>query len=103
MPKWADWLILQVRYNAQHTHIDSVRIAPGLDTGLGAMETWARLKAVQTIQAGRTVYTAPPSKTELGKVDKGAKVEVVLIDNQQFIKTVRDNTKRDNLGELPEF
>lgn len=61
------------------------------------------MKVIQTIQANQTVMTAPPSSTEPGKIVRGAKVEVVEIGNDLFIKTVRDNTKRDNLGELPEF
>jgi hypothetical protein len=103
MAKWADWLILRVRYNPAHTHIDSVEVVPDLGETFGPRQVWTRLQVIQTIQAGQTVITAPPSTTKPGSVDKGANVEVVPIGDDLFIKTVRDNTKRDNLGELPEF
>lgn len=103
MAKWADWLILRVRYNAEHTHIVQVEVAEDLDTTLGPKQVWTRMQVIQTIQAGKVVYTAPPSPTKPGSVVKGAKVEVVRIGTDLFIKTVPDSTKRDNLGELPEF
>lgn len=40
--KWADWLILRVRYNEQHTHIDSVEVAPDLGDTYGQRQVWKR-------------------------------------------------------------
>lgn len=42
-------------------------------------------------------------KDSSGKWAKGATVITVTIDSQEFIKTRRDNTKRDNLDNLPMF
>ena len=103
MAKWADWLILRVRYNAEHTHIVQVEVAEDSDTSHGPKQVWTRQQVIQTIQAGKVVYTAPPSPKDPTKVVKGAKVEVVQIGSDLFIKTVPDYTKRDNLGSLPEF
>jgi uncharacterized protein DUF3892 len=104
MAKWADWLILRVRYNAAHTHIDSVEITEDLGDTYGQKQFWTRSKVIQTIQVDKKiVFTAPPDPKDPAKVVKGAKVEVVPIGNDLFIKTVPDSTKRDNLGSLPEF
>jgi hypothetical protein len=89
----ATWYISAVRYNTARTHIDSVRIS---QSG-GATETWPRSKVVQTIEGGGEVWTNPTTTTQK------AKVEVVVIKGTKYIKTVRDNTERDNLGSLPEF
>jgi hypothetical protein len=37
------------------------------------------------------------------KWHQGAKVEIITINSVDYIKTVKDSTKKDNLGKLPPF
>ena len=98
--KWADYLISAVRDNAAGTHIEQVQIR--LDEGdkISGPSTWSRSKVIEKIDAGHTVITIFRPN---GSWDKGARVRVVTIDGEKFIRTDADRTKRDNLGALPTF
>lgn len=102
MPERIDWYITRVRYNREHTHIDTVVARQNLGTTLGPDQYFARSEVVRRIEDLRQViYTAPPDNK--GGLMLGAKVEVVVIDWEKFLKTDPNRIKRDNLENLPEF
>ena len=99
--KWADYLISAVRYNQADTHIVAVLVHPdnGDTFGDGSPET--RKYVLEQIKAGSsfvTIFATNDSKFKLG-----ARVEIVTIDSTEYIKTVPDETRKDNLGSLPPF
>lgn len=99
--KWADFLISAVQYNAQDTHI--VKVMRHVDNGdsVGAGNEVTRQVVVQGLDAGKSYATI--TKSSDGKWLKGASVEIVTIAAVQYIKTVADSIKADNLGSLPRF
>lgn len=100
MAKWADKLIFEVAYNYKHTHIEAVRCYDDNGESVGALTQLTRREVITKIRAGYTFCTIFKNGT---KWNKGAMVEVVNIDGEDFIKTVADRTKKDNLENLPEF
>jgi hypothetical protein len=99
--RWADYLISQVQYNTAETHIVKVlsHIDNGDSVGAGTEET--RQTVVTRLNSGSTYMTITMGKDQ--KWHKGAAVEIITIDDVKYIKTVADNTKKDNLGSLPRF
>jgi hypothetical protein len=102
MSKWADYLITKVRYSAAGLHIDRVTVQEDLGDTLGPSKEFSRAEVVKLIQSGKTFVTAPPSKTESNKVDKGASVSMYPVETL-FIKSKADKSERDNLENLPQF
>ena len=101
MAKWADYVIVQVRYNKEKDHIVAVRAREDWGDKLAEeKQEFTRQSVVEKIEKGTTFCT--PITTPNG-LQKGADVEIVRIDGEKFIRTDKDKTKKDNLGELPEF
>jgi hypothetical protein len=98
--KWADYLITAVSFNTSGTHIEAVQIYPDEGDKVGSASQASRAQVVAWLESGYTFCTATSSG---GKWHMGAPVEIVIIDNQQFIKTRADGTKVDNLDNLPTF
>lgn len=101
MAKWADYGIHAVRYNIPRTHIDRVRAMPDNGESFGSTVEMARTEVISAIKRGVTFVTI--IKDGDGKWKLGAKVFVVTINGAEYIKTVNDNTTKDNLENLPEF
>jgi hypothetical protein len=99
--KWADFVITAVRFNSAGTHIEEVQTYEHADTALINQTTKNRHTVVTQIESGYTYCTA--TKGSDGKWYKGAEVSVVTIDDEKFIKTKADTSKKDNLDNLPTF
>ncbi len=99
--KWADYLISAVQYNQGETHIDYVKEHIDKGDSVGAATVSARSTVVSRIKTGTTYVTVTMNSEN--KYVKGASVEVITVDGVEYIKTVADSTKKDNLGELPRF
>ena len=92
--------IARVRYDAYEKHIDQVEVfVPN-----GPLSVMKRTAVVYEITSGtstfQTVTIKPGSSNDY---ELGASVIVVTINSVQYIKTVNDNTAKDNLGNLPRF
>jgi Protein of unknown function (DUF3892) len=98
--KWADYLITAVSFNASGTHIEAVQIYPDEGDKVGSASQASRVQVVAWLESGYTFCTAISSG---GKWHMGASVKIVIIDNQQFIKSKADSSKFDNLDNLPTF
>jgi hypothetical protein len=104
--KWADYAITGVHYgrtgqNNQWKRIVEVQARTDNGEKLGAVEVRKRQDIVDAIKRGQTFVTATKGNTN--SYDQGAKVEIVRINNTEYIRTDRDSTTEDNLGSLPEF
>lgn len=100
MSNIVDYWISAVSYNPEKTHIDQVKIHPNNDGSMGTAEFWLRASVVNQLRLDshiKTVY----SKDEKWII--GAKVIIDTVGNNEYIKTVPDNTTRDNLGKLDEY
>src|SRR5436305_250369 len=97
--KWADYLISAVRYSTSGSHIDAVWVHVDNLDSVGAGSAMTRSRVVTLLQVGSTFCTIFKSADD--KWRRGAEVRVVDIDDEKFIKTQPDRTKKDNLGELP--
>jgi len=100
MVKWADFLISEVRYNAEHTHIDKVKTHIDTGGGVGKFYEEIRSQVISNLQNHKTYYTIV--KKDDGW-HRGSKVDIFPVNNKLFIKTSPNQTEDDNLGELPEF
>jgi hypothetical protein len=98
MDKWADYCISAA--NHDETSITELKVHQ--DTGeLGHGETWLRNKVVSSIEGGKTFLTI--IKNSNGRYDKGANVHIFKLNGKKYLKTVADQTEKDNLGYLPGF
>jgi hypothetical protein len=100
MEKWADYLISAVKYNDPKTHIIAVKAYQDLGDKLGPEQHFSRQQVVQGIENRTTFMTIFNVDN---KWQKGQLVEIIVVNGEKFIKTLRDNTARDNLDRLPEF
>jgi hypothetical protein len=103
MAKWADYLISKVRYeeNEKTKHIVKVYVHTDNDDKVSGGIDWTRKEVIDTLDKGKTFYTI--FKGDNGNWKKGAKVEKILVDGVYYLKTVANNTKKDNLENLPEY
>jgi len=99
--KWADLLISAVKYDASGSHIEALKVHEDQGTNVGPPREDTRTAVVNLLIDGSTVCTI--FMGEDGKYRRGAKVGVVTIDGQQYLRTDADAIKADNLGSLPRF
>ena len=101
MAKWADYLISAVKYDSDHEKIISVKTHEDKGDTVGDSYIEIRSKVVSNIENGYSYCTI--LKTNDKKWKKGEDIHIVKIDDEKFIRTDRNETKKDNLGNLPEF
>lgn len=99
--KWADYCISAVKFNNTHTHIDKVKAHSDEWDKISAYEEYTRLEIISMIKKWKTFVSI--TKDSEGKWKKGQPVFIVLINNVEYIKTVRNDKAVDNLDDLPEF
>lgn len=98
--KWADYLISAVQYNAIGSHIAKVRAHPDNGDSVGAGTEVLRSRVVSLLGTGTTFATITWDSTNK-TWNQGADIGVIIVDGEKYIRTDRDKTKRDNLGQLP--
>jgi hypothetical protein len=99
--KWADYCINAVRYDKDETFIEKVTVKEDEGDSLGPEEIKKREWVVDKIEDGYTFVTT--KKNNDGKWIKGEDVHVVKIKGKKYIRTDKNNTESDNLGNLPNF
>jgi len=100
MEKWADFLISAVRYSADETHIERVRVHEDLGDKIGSAKESSRTEVVKNIKNGKTYVTI--FKGQNGW-KKGQDVHIIQVGNEEFIRTDKNQKARDNLENLPTF
>jgi hypothetical protein len=109
--EWSQFLISAVRHNPAHTHITEVEVREHTAGKISApTHVWTREMVVAILEqensSVETIYESDEgnSESEDGKRWRhGALVRIVTIDAEKFIRTNNDQTKKDNLGNLPPF
>ena len=102
MDKWADYVIVGVQYDTDHSRIARVRRSPDLGDKLGEATIVSRASVVDSIRGESSYITAYRDPSD-NAWRKGDDVCIVTVDGTDFIRIDGNETKADNLGELPEF
>jgi hypothetical protein len=100
MAKWADFLISAVRYSADGTHIERVRVHEDLGDKVGSAKESSRTEVVENIKSGKSYITI--LKGQKGW-KKGQDVHIITVQNKEFIRTDKNQIASDNLENLPTF
>jgi len=100
MEKWADFLISAVRYSADGTHIEKVRVHEDKGDTVGSPSESLRTEVVNNIKNGKTYVTI---FKEQDKWKKGQDVHIIKVGNEEFIRTDKNQIARDNLENLLTF
>lgn len=101
MDKWADYCISEVRYNSSNTHIEQVKVRQDLGNKLGSPSIWGREDVLDSLRNNESFCTVTLGNDN--KWNQGASVKKVTISGNDYIKTKKDSSEEDNLGELPTF
>lgn len=99
--KWADFCITRVKYRRDRAAIVEVEARADLGESLGAAHRFSRQAVVEALLLKRTSWVTAPIRD--GKYVLGADVDVVKIHGEYFLRTDRNASKSDNLGQLPEY
>lgn len=100
MAKWADYLISEVRYDSKKDHIIRVKSHEDKDTSVGSAFEETRSSVVDKLKIGNTYCTIVKAS---GKWSRGSDLHVVKVGGTEYIRTDKNQTAKDNLGNLPEF
>ncbi len=101
MAKWADFLISAVKYNNDHTHIIGVKQRIDKGDKVSSADEVSRMTVATNLKNNysyMTIYTSNDDKWK-----KGEEVRIIKVGASEFITTDPNETKKDNLGKLPEF
>ncbi len=97
---WADFVITRVSYNENNMRIVKVECKTDNGKELINREIKNRSVIVDSINEGHTYITA---RFVNGKWKRGDTIIAYFLDGEYFIRTDGNETKSDNLGELPTF
>ena len=104
MSKWADYLITGVRYDQNEVYISIVEAREDKDSELGSPANYKREQIVSAIKNGTSFVTAFKVKENDKYVFKmGASVDIIIVDNVEYLRTDKNKTKKDNLENLPKI
>jgi hypothetical protein len=101
MAKWADYSIVAVKRGRDGSSIAEVKVFPDNGETFGAAQFANRQEVINAIGRGTTFVTAYMKQDQ--KWYRGADVHVVEVEWQKYIRTDKNATKADNLGNLPEY
>jgi len=100
MEKWADHLISAVNYDVDHSFIVKTETRDDRGDKVGEPRIERRADVIANIKNGRIYYTILKGKDGW---QRGEKIDIINMDGKEFIRTDRNRTEKDNLGNLPEF
>jgi hypothetical protein len=100
MDKWADFCISAVRYDADETHIERVKVHEDLGDKIGGGKDTEREIVVANIDNGKTYVTI---RKKEGKWNKGEDVHIVTVKGKKYIRTDKNAVTKDNLENLPTY
>jgi hypothetical protein len=101
MVKWAEYLISEVRYSADHRRILQVKQHKDLDGEVGEGEIVDVSDVASNLKKGISYMTIHNGSSETWK--SGEKISGFIIDGEYHIRTDKNKVKQDNLGLLNEF
>lgn len=100
MVKWADYGISEVSYDRNRKHIERLKVHIDDGETMGNSQIWLRSEVVSSLENEESFVTITKSD---GKWHRGANVQIIERNGVKYLKTVADNTEKDNLGDLSEF
>ena len=98
MVNWGNYCISKVKYNAAGTHIDSVEVRKYEGSTLGDPSIWTRSDVLNYIDNGYS-FTTTIYRNNLWNV--GETVEPIHYNGIRYLRTDKNSTPNDNLGNLP--
>lgn len=98
MDRWADHVVTAKRRGQDPNRIEWLQVHAG--TPYAVARTVGRGALIESIERGETAVTAYKRG---GIWQMGARIEVVKVDGEKFLRTDGNQTKADNLGDLPDF
>jgi len=101
MPTKSNYLISAVCYNAERSKITHLRVHNDLGDKIGPSFVQTRDQVIRSIE-GYNIYCTIFQRQD-GYWEKGANVNVVQTVYGKYLRTDKNNTPKDNLGNLPEF
>jgi hypothetical protein len=101
MVKWAQYLISEVRYSADHRRILQVKQHEDLDGEISEGIIVDRDVVVSNLKKGKTYITIYNGSSKTWK--KGEKVRGFSVDGEYYIRTDKNKVNLDNLGMLNEL
>ncbi|WP_355603409.1 DUF3892 domain-containing protein [Xanthomonas cannabis] len=94
----ADFCITAVSYNKDRSHIEQVQVREEKEKTIGAIRTVPRAFVADLIRLGKATFQTRVKVDDIWKL--GAQVHLI---EDVYLTTDKNSTKRDNLGNLPEF
>ncbi|CDX66926.1 Putative uncharacterized protein [Leuconostoc citreum] len=101
--KWADFLVCEVHHGDDPDVIESVKANLhyyNINKISGLKITFSKIEVIKALNAGYTFETIIRNDKSYSK---GSDVNIVKIDDEEYIRTDRNSTKKDNLDNLPEY
>ena len=98
--KWADYVIVAVRYDPDRTHITHVQLHRDDGRSLGPQQLWTRNQVIDAIQHHMTFATA---FTYVGVHFKDEDVRLVRVGDSSYLRTDAKRTAQDDFGRAQEF
>jgi hypothetical protein len=86
--------------NDDRTRIERVYAMQKTTTGLGMRMEFARREVIESIKQSDNWFTCTGTKKSYYK--KGEEIHILLVRGEEFIRTDRYLTPKDNLGSLPD-
>jgi len=103
LEKWTDYLISEVKYDADHSRIEKVKTHEYLGDKMKKEPIIEKREdVVKNLHNDKKYFTVLRTEGK-NKWKKGQKVDIFPLGDEEFIKTEKNDKKEDNLGELPEF
>lgn len=98
----ADYYITKKRMDAEKKHIEKVKYRYAYSNSVGTYEfEKKRSEIIKSIEVDKKKYRTAIEKN--GEWIIGEDVHVVPIKGKKYIRTDKNETEEDNLGNLPEF
>ena len=100
-----EYWVSHKRMNADDTRIIKVKAMEKLEKSLSASKEYTRSDVVSSIEKKNNWITCTfvEKKENKNIWRSSAEIHIIEIRGNKFIRTDRNQTAADNLGELPEF
>lgn len=101
MTKSADYGISHKRFKSGTKQIWQLLVHEFSGESCREGTTWTRQNVITAIEVHKKTFVTIRKRD--GKWVRGAHVNVIKIENVKYLRTDSNNTKKDNLDELPDF
>lgn len=101
----SEYWVSHKRMDADNTRIVQVRAFIKEKDGLSSPSVYTRQQVIDSIEKNNRWITCIYSGKKDGRDywKPGREIHVIVIKGTKFIRTDRNETEEDNLGELPDF